>query len=25
MEGGASEGYRAATEILDDYKKGVFP
>ena len=25
MEGGASEGYRAATEILSDYKKGVFP
>jgi monoamine oxidase len=25
MEGGASEGYRAATEILQDYKKGIFP
>jgi len=25
MEGGASEGLRAATEILQDYKKGIFP
>jgi monoamine oxidase len=25
MEGGASEGYRAATEILQDYKKGIYP
>jgi len=25
MEGGASEGYRAATEILKDYKVGIFP
>ena len=25
MEGGASEGYRAATEILQDYKKGIVP
>ena len=25
MEGGASEGYRAATEILQDYKRGIFP
>ena len=25
MEGGASEGYRAAAEILQDYKKGIFP
>jgi monoamine oxidase len=25
MEGGASEGLRAANEILQDYKKGIFP
>jgi monoamine oxidase len=25
MEGGASEGARAATEILSDYKAGIFP
>jgi monoamine oxidase len=25
MEGGASEGVRAANEILADYKKGIFP
>ncbi|MEP6751825.1 MAG: NAD(P)/FAD-dependent oxidoreductase [Candidatus Dormiibacterota bacterium] len=25
MEGGASEGARAANEILQDYKKGIFP
>jgi monoamine oxidase len=25
MEGGASEGARAANEILGDYKKGIFP
>lgn len=25
MEGGASEGFRAATEVLQDYKKGIFP
>jgi monoamine oxidase len=25
MEGGASEGSRAANEILQDYKKGIFP
>ena len=25
MEGGASEGARAAGEILDDYKVGIFP
>ena len=25
MEGGASEGARAAGEILQDYKKGIFP
>jgi len=25
MEGGAQEGARAATEILDDYKAGVYP
>jgi monoamine oxidase len=25
MGGGAAEGYRAATEIVGDYKKGIFP
>ena len=25
MEGGASEGLRAANEILTDYKAGIFP
>ena len=25
MEGGAEEGARAAGEILDDYKAGIFP
>jgi monoamine oxidase len=25
MEGGAAEGARAAKEILDDFKKGIFP
>ena len=25
MEGGASEGARAANEILQDYKKGIVP
>ena len=25
MEGGAAEGLRAANEILDDYKAGIFP
>jgi monoamine oxidase len=25
MEGGASEGARAANEILSDYKSGIFP
>ena len=25
MEGAAEEGERAAKEILDDYKKGIFP
>jgi hypothetical protein len=25
MEGGAEEGARAAKEILDDFKNGIFP
>jgi len=25
MEGGAEEGNRAANEILNDYKQGIFP
>ena len=25
MEGGAEQGLRAANEILDDYKAGIFP
>jgi len=25
MEGGAEEGARAANEIIDDFKNGIFP